>query len=132
MFILSHQLLPQILLSSHMLGQGAGLLSLVVVHLLKIFHIPELDLVVVAGAGDYFSRAAHVHPLDGHLLLMVPHHPQEPVRIQVDSSDVAVLAASDDHVVCDADHGVDTVRVPGELVTVQTILVFTARENMIS
>ena len=47
---------------------------------------------------------------------------KSPVREKVDSPDIAILATSDDDIVCDWHKTVDCVRVPGELVTVQTIL----------
>ena len=40
----------------------------------------------------------------------------------MDSPDIAILTASDEDIVCDWHKTVDCVRVPGELVTVQTIL----------
>ena len=82
--------------------------------------------VVVADAGDHLARAAHVHLLDGQLALVVADHAEEAVRVEVEGADVAVLAAGHHHVVRHAQHRVDAVRVAGELVTVQPVLVLAA------
>ena len=82
--------------------------------------------VVVADAGDHLARAAHVHLLDGQLALVVADHAEEAVRVEVEGADVAVLAAGHHHVVRHAQHRVDAVRVAGELVAVQPVLVLAA------
>ena len=82
--------------------------------------------VVVAYAGDHLARAAHVHLLDGQLALVVADHAEEAVRVEVEGADVAVLAAGHHHVVRHAQHRVDAVRVAGELVAVQPVLVLAA------
>ena len=82
--------------------------------------------VVVADAGDHLARAAHVHLLDGQLALVVADHAEEAVRVEVEGADVAVLAAGHHHVVRHAQHRVDAVRVAGELVVVQPVLVLAA------
>ena len=82
--------------------------------------------VVVADAGDHLARAAHVHLLDGQLALVVADHAEEAVRVEVEGADVAVLAAGHHHVVRHAQHCVDAVRVAGELVAVQPVLVLAA------
>ena len=50
------------------------------------------------------------------------HHAQEPVWVEVDSPDVAVLTASHHHVVRDGDDAVDPVRMSWELVRVEAVL----------
>ena len=80
-------------------------------------------------AGNDLARSVDVQPLHGELLLMVTHHAQEPVRIQVDGSNVAVLTAGHDHVVGDGNDAVDSVRVTRELVGVEAVLVLAEREE---
>ena len=79
--------------------------------------------------GDDLPRGVDVQPLHGELLLMVTHHAQEPVGIQVDGSNVAVLTAGHDDVVGDGDDTVDPVRVTRELVGVEAVLVLAEREE---
>ena len=64
------------------------------------------------------SRGVDVQPLDRELLFMVPHHTEEPVRVEMDGPDVAVFTASHHHVVSDGNDTVDTIRMSGELVAV--------------
>ena len=52
-----------------------------------------------------------------------------PVWVEVDSPDIAVLALSDDHIVCDGYQGIHAIWVAGKLVGVQAILVL-AEENL--
>ena len=86
--------------------------------------------VVVADAGDHLARAAHVHLLDGQLALVVADHAEEAVRVEVEGADVAVLAAGHHHVVRHAQHRIDAVRVAGELVAVQPVLVLAATHGV--
>ena len=86
--------------------------------------------VVVADAGDHLARAAHVHLLDGQLALVVADHAEEAVRVEVEGADVAVLAAGHHHVVRHAQHRVDAVRVAGELVAVQPVLILAATDGV--
>ena len=78
--------------------------------------------------GHHLARAADIHPLHWQLLIMVTHNSQEPVRVEVSSSDVTILTPSDDNIVSDTDHCVDTIRVSWPLVAVQTVLVLAATE----
>ena len=130
MLCLSHLLLLLALVLDSVLGKNPGLFGLVVVHLLQVGHIPELDSVIMADAGNDLPAAAHIHPLHRQLLLMVTHDTKKAVRIQVDSSDVAILASSHHNVVSDAQHAVDAVWMAWELITVQPILVLTKMDKM--
>ena len=58
---------------------------------------------------------------------MVTHHAEKPVRVEMDSPDVAVFTASHHHVVGDRNDTVDSIRMSGELVAVQTILVLAGK-----
>ena len=86
--------------------------------------------VVVADAGNHLARAAHVHLLDGQLALVVADHAEEAVRVEVEGADVAVLAAGHHHVVRHAQHRVDAVRVAGELVAMQPVLILAATRRV--
>ena len=77
----------------------------------------------MADAGNNLSRSTDIHLLNGQLTLVMTHHAQEPVGVEVHRPHVAVLAASHHHVVSDAQDRVNSVWMTRELVTVQTILI---------
>ena len=45
------------------------------------------------------------------------------MRVKMNSPNIAILTPSDHHIVSDGDQGIHTVRVPGELVRVEPVLV---------
>ena len=81
--------------------------------------------------GNDLPRGVHVELLRRELLLVVAHHPKEPVGVQVDGPDVTVLTASHHHVVGDRNNTVDAVRVAGELVRVEPVLVLTEEIKLV-
>ena len=72
----------------------------------------------MTNTGNDLSRGVDIQPLHWELLFMVPHHTEEPVRVEMDGPDVAVFTASHHHVVSDGNDTVDTIRMSGELVAV--------------
>ena len=83
----------------------------------------------MADAGNHLPRSTDVHLLDRELTLVVAHHAQEPVGVEVHRPHVPVLAARHHHVVRHAQDGVHGVRVTRELVTVQPVLVLTGNKS---
>ena len=75
----------------------------------------------MADAGNHLPRPADVHLLDGQLALVVTHHAQEPVGVEVHRPHVPVLAPSHHHVIRHAQDGVHGVGVTRELVTVYSV-----------
>ena len=85
----------------------------------------------MTNAGDDLPGGVDIQSLHWELLFMVAHHTEKPVRVEMDSPDVSVFTASHHHVVGDGNDTVDTVRMSGELVAVQSVLVL-AGETRIS
>ena len=85
----------------------------------------------MTNTGNDLPRGVDIQPLHRELLFMMPHHSEKPVRVEMDGPDVSVFTASHHHVVGDGNDTVDTVRMSGELVAVQSVLVL-AGETRIS
>ena len=69
----------------------------------------------MADAGDHLPWPADVHLLNGNgqLALVMTHHAQEPVGVEMHSPHVAVLTSSHYHVVSHAQDGFHSVRFTG-------------------
>ena len=67
----------------------------------------------MADAGDHLPGPADVHLLNGQLTLVVTHHAEEPVGVEMHRPHVAVLTSSHYHVVSHAQDGVHGVRMTG-------------------
>ena len=72
----------------------------------------------MTNTGNDLSRGVDVQSLHWELLFMVSHHTEKPVRVEMDSPDVAVFTASHHHVVGDRNDTVDSIRMSRELVAV--------------
>ena len=81
----------------------------------------------MTNTGNDLSRGVDVQPLYWELLFMMTHNAEEPVRVEMDSPDVAVFTASHHHVVGDRNDTVDSIRMSGELVAVQSVLVLAGK-----
>ena len=72
----------------------------------------------MTNTGNDLPRGVDIQPLHRELLFMMPNHTEKPVRVKMDGPDVSVFTASHHYVVGDGNDTVDTIRMPGELVTV--------------
>jgi len=123
MLSLPQQLLLLGLRPDGSLWEDPRLLLLLIVHLLQVGHIPELDPVIMADTRHNLSCGVDIQSLYRKLVLMVTNYSEKSVRVKMNSSNITILAASDDHIVSDWNQSIDTIRMSWELVRVQPILV---------